>query len=1261
METRQLSLLFMVSVCVGCGQAAGPGDVMLGDATRDLVEDAMVTASGGDSNQGADGSSERGPSTDEGGSPAIEPETAPCDPPLTFSSEVVYVLPYSLAFLVPTGGTGDYEFLLTDDSIGSLSALTGAFLAGAEPAVSSRAFVTDLGCVGVAETRIDVVFPMEVAPREPQVPPGTSIPFRVEEGSGQATFEMVANVTGGTLDGQDYVAGDLTGIDVIRVRDTETGEVVFVYVDVRDDALLVPTTWWPQVALGETLLFEVNGGTGDFTFSLSGDVVSYESGVLTGLAAGKGTIEVVDEIAGLTLTLPVGVSAPLSSPANRSGDLTDQAVFASVDLDGDGFEELICGVSEADYAAHDSGGVYVYRGGEAGVQAIPERVYATDDQTVRAGTALTVGDFNADGLPDLAIGAPFADPGVSDGGEVRIYRGVPGGLPAEASTQTLGGPFSRDELGRTLVACDFNADGIDDLVAMAQQGENRALLKPFNEQGAVHLFLGRDEEGLPSTADQIIYGHVLVEGTLVQRSGLRLGHSVAAGDFDGDGACDLAVSTINWSFSETQANREDGGVFLYRGRHAEADEEGGLDSTPSRIWAANLETSVGTRFGYEIAMADLNDDGLSDLLVSQPRYSVPGQPGKNHGAVNVFWGAPLANHPPSEVLPPSTAAWRGLGPQANVLFGHDVHIADVGLDGALDVVVADPRGVNQDGVRSGIIHVFAFTPDSGLPDTPTQEIDGFEAGDYFGTAVTVVDGEIAVMASRDDTYGLDVGSPYAVVEDELLSLDFPGIGTGDTYGQSVTFTGDLTGDGFEDLAVGVPKEDALELGANAGVVMIYRGTSTGVEPEPAAVLKGFRTHTAGDQFGKGVFDMGDVDGDGISDLGVLSGLEELPGINAFGEGLFNDGACEFGSSNVGALYIFRGTNDGAPQAEPAFIVYGLKAGARLDSVLGGIDINGDGRDDIIAGNPSYDVPAEPELDENGELVPVNGQGAVAVYFGQPSAAIGTTVVLCAPAAIITGRQNAGRLGQKLAAMGDLDGDGCDDFVASAVNEEYTGMLEGGLHLIRGWGKAGCPDAPRVSVFAPGIDGVQSGARLTGGMDVDGDAVPDLVMANANFTANLIQQGMIWLVSGAYMAGAPTFGQGEWTLADVNPMWPFDVPAQVYRQAGPTTRARFGSSLALLGPQDGTGPAQVIVGAPFGAESGIFAGGSAYALTFTAEVGFSKQPKMSFGGESTRALSQLGASVATGPVGGKSMVVVGGPGSSAVTVDNGAAYVFDLSP
>ena len=1253
-----LSLALLISACGGSGQSdLAPGAA---DGAQDVSEPPADLGAGGGELElpGAEG--EQGPSGSERRGEGARDTLLPCEPPLSLMPEVFYVLPFELAFASPEGGTGEYEFVLTDETIGTMNSDTGAFLAGPNAGVSSRLFVTDQGCSGVAEGRIEVVHQMQIIPSTPQVPPGTSIPFRVEEGSGVLSFELIGDESGATLVGQDYQAGPLQGIDVLRVIDQGTKESRLVYIEVREDAALSPTTWRPQLALGQSLLFSIEGGTGDFTYTLSGDVATYDGTALRGEKAGKGSLEVVDEISGMSLLLPIGVSAPLSSSAERSGDLSDQARMRSYDLDADGYEELILGVGEVDYSAHNSGAVFVYRGIEGGIEVEPARVYASSNKGVQAGAALGLGDFDGDGLVDLAVGVPLADPGVKDGGAVRIYSGVSGELPAETPTSVLGGPFSGDRLGTALAVCDFNGDGVDDLVATAISGENRALLKPFNEQGAIHLYLGRVEEGLPSVADQVIYGHLLSEGELVQRQGSRVGRSATSGDFDGDGACDLAVGTINWSFNEDKPNQEDGGVFLYRGRHAEPGEEGGLEETPSRIWGAGEEGVAASRFGYALAMWDVNSDGYADLVVTEPFYRVPGQSGNRHGAANLFLGEPVANHPPSELVTPTEASWRVFGETNNALFGHQVALRDVGNDGAVEVLVGDPRAVNSEGSRSGGVHAFGVNLDATDSEYEVTRAFGAASQDYFGAAVTTVQGKIAVMASRSDTFGLDVGAPVVMDGEVEVALRFPGIGTGDAYGTSVAFTGDLTGDGLADLVVGVPMEDPAELGSNAGVAMIYRGTAEGVEATPAAVLKGFQTHSAGDRFGTEVLDMGDVDGDGIDDVGVRSPSKGIPGIGAFGETLFNDGACEFGASNVGALYVFRGTADGGPQAEPAFIVYGLKSGSRLASVAGGVDVNNDGRADIIVGNPTYDVPAEPELNDEGELVPVNGQGAIAVYFGQPSAANGTAIVLCSPSAVITGRQNGGRLGQRVSGMGDMDGDGCGDFAASAFGEEYSAEFEGAVHVIRGWGGPGCPDGPRVSVFAPGIEGVRSGASLAGGEDLDGDGVPDLVMGNSTFTSNLQQQGMIWLVSGAHLVAQPTFEASGWSDEDVNALWPLDVPAQNYRRAGATKRAWFGASLALTESADVGSPSLVVVGAPNAALSGVFDGGGAYALSFSPESGFSDVPEMSFSGESFRPLSKLGTSVATGRLGDAQMVVVGGPDSSAANLDNGGAYVMEIA-
>ena len=379
-----LLVLLIAAIPLACGQAVGAG--AQGDAASPgVVGDVDVVSS-----------------VDV----AVDISTTDaCDPALTVSPSVATVLPLGMAFLVPGGGTGAYRMLLTDESIGTLNEQTGAFLAGVEGGLSTRVLVTDEGCTGVAEAELRVVTPMAVVPARPEVPPGTAIPFRVEEGSGQVVFELLHNTSGATMAGGDYVAGAVEGVDTITVRDLGTLEEAVVYVDVRSDAQLRPTVNRVHVALGQQFAFGVDGGTGDFSVTATEGLAAFEAGLVTGLGEGDGAIVIEDLISGLSLSVPLEVSTPIGSLANRSGDLQDDAVLLVEDLDGDGHDELLLGVHEMDHAAHDSGAVYLYRGADGGVNTEPARVFSTTDKTVRAGWSIAAGDFDADGHRDLLRGS----------------------------------------------------------------------------------------------------------------------------------------------------------------------------------------------------------------------------------------------------------------------------------------------------------------------------------------------------------------------------------------------------------------------------------------------------------------------------------------------------------------------------------------------------------------------------------------------------------------------------------------------------------------------------------------------------------------------------------------------------------------------------------------------------------------------------------------------------------------------------------------
>ena len=159
-----------------------------------------------------------------------------------------------------------------------------------------------------------------------------------------------------------------------------------------------------------------------------------------------------------------------------------------------------------------------------------------DESTGAAASAAALrADFNGDGAADLAIAAPLED---TSRGVVHVLYGSASGLVAagsqlwsQDSPGIAGAGEQGDEFGSALAAGDFNGDGRADL-AVGAQGEN-------GFRGVVHVLYG-SAAGLVAVGSQL-WSQDSPGVAGVAEGGDRFGFVLAAGDFTGDGAADLAI------------------------------------------------------------------------------------------------------------------------------------------------------------------------------------------------------------------------------------------------------------------------------------------------------------------------------------------------------------------------------------------------------------------------------------------------------------------------------------------------------------------------------------------------------------------------------------------------------------------------------------------------------------------------------------------------------------------------------------------------
>ena len=398
-----------------------------------------------------------------------------------------------------------------------------------------------------------------------------------------------------------------------------------------------------------------------------------------------------------------------------------------------------------------------------------------------AGTDVLPFDFDGDSYVDLAVVVIGEDVGrIGEAGAVQVLYGSRSGPTARDQLwhQNRKGIKGAAEQGDCfgcggVASGDFDADGHADL-AIGVLGED---VGGSFDAGAVQVLSG-GPRGL-TARDQLWHqGSTGVPGRNEDQD--QFGGALAVGDFDGDGHDDLAIGVRSEGIGSAEFA---GSVVLLKG------SGGGLTASAAQSWNQSSpgvadEPEAYDFFGFGLAVGDFNADARDDLAVSIPHESTPSAPGG--GAVQILLGdAGGLTSAGSQFL---TSADMG---------------ANIFVDASWAVTAGDFDADGRDDLAPG---QWPFDKDVARSGADP---------DYEG-------GSVAVLYAT--TGGFD---PAAVEWWHLDRADLPGTAavTG-RFGASVA-SGDVTGDGVADLAIGAPGRTVAGH-VDAGAVFLLTGGDSGL-------------------------------------------------------------------------------------------------------------------------------------------------------------------------------------------------------------------------------------------------------------------------------------------------------------------------------------------------------------------------------------------------------------------------------------------------